>query len=458
MELHIEVVDPIASRIPKKEAVTLIPCLSFDSEYWIKGQFGKKRKPHRKQFFFSKGQKYWYFYTGLLQKVASYCHLTGVDIVISNQSNAFPFELEAKIPHVRGKILREDQIELVRKATDEMRGIIKAPTGSGKTLLQMAIASCYPNFNILILAHTVSITYQTFKEFEEHGFKHMQLMGGGLPKELNGSRIVISTMQTFKKVQGYDDYFQVVMIDEAHHVTKATGTYGKILGNMLAPIRLGFTATIPTEAESQFTMEGLLGPVIGELTIQEAHDLGILATPKIKLVKSRFNALIKQQRNYQDVYSLGIVQNRSRNKQIVDLIDQYISEGKTILVIVVQIQHGILIQQMAERYNIPIEFVQGSTEGENREQIKKLLSDKKIPCVISTAVWREGVNIPSLDVVINAAGGKSEIMTLQSLGRGLRKTDDKDEVIIVDFFDPSHHYLISHFGERVTLYMDQGWL
>jgi len=60
--------------------------------------------------------------------------------------------------------------------------------------------------------------------------------------------------------------------------------------------------------------------------------------------------------------------------------------------------------------------------------------------------------------VFNAGGGKDELPVLQTIGRGLRRTDEKDKVIIYDFFDPSHPYLISHFGQRVTLYMDNGWL
>ena len=68
------------------------------------------------------------------------------------------------------------------------------------------------------------------------------------------------------------------------------------------------------------------------------------------------------------------------------------------------------------------------------------------------------LNIPELNVVINDAGGKSEIATLQAIGRGLRRTVNKSELIIYDFFDNSHHYLVSHFGERFSLYCDMNWI
>ena len=70
----------------------------------------------------------------------------------------------------------------------------------------------------------------------------------------------------------------------------------------------------------------------------------------------------------------------------------------------------------------------------------------------------EIINIPSLNCVIIAYGGKDSKRTLQTIGRGLRKTDEKDIVTIIDFFDPSHPSLINHFGHRISLYCEEGWL
>jgi hypothetical protein len=59
---------------------------------------------------------------------------------------------------------------------------------------------------------------------------------------------------------------------------------------------------------------------------------------------------------------------------------------------------------------------------------------------------------------VNASGGKDEKGVLQVVGRGLRITNDKDEVLIVDIFNPSHPYLVSHFGERISLYCENNWI
>ena len=88
----------------------------------------------------------------------------------------------------------------------------------------------------------------------------------------------------------------------------------------------------------------------------------------------------------------------------------------------------------------------------------KNLKSGELDTVIATTILNEGVNIPSLGAVINAAGGKSEIIILQKIGRGLRVTDKKKEIHLVDFFDNSHRFLIEHFGERLSLYFNKEWI
>lgn len=452
----IEVLDSVQSRVLKDDGKKLIPCLSYPSYIWIPTRFKKVRKQIRTHLF-NKGKKYWYFATGHVPRIMSYCQKIGQHCTLNGNYIDY---IPSSPPKLPGITLREDQIRLIKRATRETRGVIKAPTGSGKTIVQLGILSCYPDFNALILAHTIEIVEQTSQELRKFGFKNIQTIGGDNSIQPLRGDIVVSTRQSFISLnpKEYGDYFHVVIIDEAHHVSDPEGEYSDILSNLLAPIRLGFTATLPTDPKAQFALEGALGEVIGEQTIQEATELGILAKPRIRLVKSRYNALVSDQKSYSKVYSMGITKNRSRNKQIVEICSEYISKGNTVLIVVTHIIHGTILQEYARKAGINARFVQGETESDVRRRTKELFIQKKIPCVICTAVWREGINIPSLNVVVNAAGGKSEIMTLQTIGRGLRRTDDKKEVIIVDFFDPSHHFLISHFGERITLYMDNNWL
>ena len=122
-----------------------------------------------------------------------------------------------------------------------------------------------------------------------------------------------------------------------------------------------------------------------------------------------------------------------------------------------KIDHGRLLKNIGDKRGLKVEFVYGNTETENRNKIKEALNDKKTS-VICSDVWSEGINIPELNVVINAGGRKSDLKTLQIAGRGLRVTDTKKELILYDFFDSSHRYLVEHFGHRFSLYCDMGWI
>jgi superfamily II DNA or RNA helicase len=102
--------------------------------------------------------------------------------------------------------------------------------------------------------------------------------------------------------------------------------------------------------------------------------------------------------------------------------------------------------------------VYGETPSKQREVIKTDFKAKKTLCVVASTVWREGINIPSLDVVINATGGKSDIAIKQLKGRGTRKYKGKEMLYYIDFFNPNHESFIRHFGVRICLYFDCGWM
>jgi len=362
------------------------------------------------------------------------------------------------------EVFRPDQIELIDLAFKHKRGMIKSPTGSGKSFLIYGIISNFvKEERILVLCHNASIVKQLAEGMTEY-FSHIAMFGGDVDPTLKfqplKDRIVVSTIQSFARLlpQNYCDYFSCVIVDEGHRVSSFNGLYANVLQNLLAPYRFGFTATLPTSLEGQFSYEGLLGPLIGELSINQASELNILAKPKIKIIKAGFPAHLRDIKDYHTVYEEGIVQNETRNKQGVQIIREIMDRGETVLIFVNKIAHGENIERICFEEGIPVTFVQGSSTIDVRERVKNELNKGITKAVISTTVWKEGINIPNLGNVINMAGGKSEIATLQGIGRGLRKTSDKSHVMIYDFFDPGHPYLIAHFGERLCLYMDMGWL
>jgi len=464
--MKIEIIDPVECRVKRSFLSAIKPCLTYTGVYYRKEQIpGTNRKKmarheYPKDCITSKDRDHFYFFRGHLDRVKQYLDKKNIKYDVDYSQHLHITPEPYKLDGIR---FRPDQIILMNNAVKfkEQNGVILAPTGTGKTILQLGIRSAFPDHRALILAHTIDIVQQTVDECLKFGFDDVQQIGGG--KKYNGGfgQTVVSTIQSFKKIE-LDDWqgeFPVLIIDEAHHVTKFDGNYADVLRYILSPVKIGFTATLPTEEEKELALEGLVGPVVGEQTINEATDLGILAEPQIKLIKSPYDSYVRSISRYPEVYEEGIIHNEKRNLIIVETVMKHKERGEVTLIFVNRLDHGEnLVDLFKTQGSCYVPFVRGDMKPTERKNVKQALLDKKRKIAIATTAWKEGINIPSLNVVFNAGGGKDELPVLQTIGRGLRRTDEKDKVIIYDFFDPSHPYLISHFGQRVTLYMDNGWL
>lgn len=459
--INIETISPIESKISRPHAGLISPCISWPAEYWKKkkGGFGRERVEYIANAFHQAKGGFFFFYNGLLPRILDYCEEKEFEVEIKNNIS---LEMTSRRPYLppdeEFKDFRNDQYKLIQRARRMKKGLIKGPTGIGKTILQLGIMSSFPEARVLLLAHTISIVDQTAKQMKRFGIEFQSIGGSNTDKNLK-NKIIISTRQSFSKipVENFRDKFDIVIVDEAHHISKISSEYGNILGNLYAPLRFGFTGTVPKEKAKRFAIEALIGPIIGEMSLHEGINLGLLAEPQIFLLKSNYNPRIRALHRYPEVYEQGITENRNRNALIANIAKREVDKGGKVLILVFSLNHGENLYYELEREKIITKFIRGITPDTVREETRAALHEGDISCVIASAVWREGIDIPSLTMVVNACGGKSEILTLQSIGRGLRKYKGKEVVKIVDIFDPSHYYLISHFGHRITLYMDQGW-
>ena len=130
----------------------------------------------------------------------------------------------------------------------------------------------------------------------------------------------------------------------------------------------------------------------------------------------------------------------------------------TLILVATVIDHGKILSEMAsDIFDLDVPFIHGETPKDTRQRMMRELDNKKRLCLIANVVWREGINIRSLNHVINAAGQAKERVTLQSIGRGQRATKDKKVVKITDFIDPYKH-LAHHTIQRIIVYAENGWL
>lgn len=432
--------------------------LEYKKQVVVRHQFGTKIKNVSA---YMVDRRSGLFLRGLLSRVRKHLSKKGIKYTFQPPDFVDTPPRPIQLPSLKDITLREDQLRLIESvaAGSQNRGVIVSPTGSGKTIMALGIISVWPNAKSLILTHRLDILSQ----FEQRARQYLpdfpiQVLKKDNRDEITG-QIICSTIQTMTKCISDDvmSRFDIIICDECHHIADRNGMFAKFLNGNLAPVKVGFTATPPTDRAKLLVLEGTLGPVIGELSIEAGQEKGIISKPFTTLVNVPANPSIKEEKIYKKIYDKGIVNNRTRNKKIIEIAKERATENKTSLIIVKEIPHGDNLYNMAKLMKLKTVFVRGSTASSARLAAKKTLQNKTVDCVICTDVWREGIDIPSLDCIIMAYGGKSKIQTLQGVGRGLRTFKGKDRVEVVDFLDP-YKYLAQHTIERLQVYVEQGWM
>ena len=448
--IEITILDSVHCEIDRRGGALIKPILCYPSVFYKSGAYRKERVEYLKTTMMRNKSGKYIFFTGFLPRVKAFLEKENQEYKIDRVFDTYIKPQEVKI----NLTLRPEQQRSVDSAIsifNDQRGVLIAPTGIGKTLLGVALASAFPKNNILWLCHTKDLLNQTIDEFKKMGLGTVGVIGSG---EADIKRITVGTRQSVIKFIGSLDVFDIVVVDEAHHVSDFSGQYSEILKNLIAPIRIGLTATFPDKEEAKMALEAFIGPIIDQITYQEASDLHTIAKPKIKIIKTKYSYNTSELRTYPEVYERAIIFNRDRNSQIKDIAISHALKNESVLIIVHRIEHGKTLEKEIKGSI----FVYGATEDEARMKAKMDLNFKKQKIVIASTIFSEGINIPELNIIINAAGGKSEIRTIQTIGRGLRITDKKKELLVYDFFDPSHRYLIAHFGERISLYSKMDWI
>ena len=462
--MRIDILDPVYIRLDREAQRLLKPYLSVTQVWYQEGQYRRIPREYLKPFFDRSGLSYRGFLPFIKQKLQE----LGVSAVIEGESEKLniPFSPSSSLLmafKAKDITLRDYQMDIPRKALLENQGLIICPTGSGKTVIASLLIDAIREYKTLFMCHTLTLINQTLSDFKSYGFRDIRVIAEGEKDLSNLPNLVIASRQSMGRLkpQQYTDLFDMVIVDEAHHCSKIDNQYAKILRCLDSPLRFGLTATIPqTEAKRELVLstKALFGEVVGEFTLEEGIAQGILAKPYLTLIRLPLNRVVKELRTYNDVYDQGVIYNTERNKIICSVTVDRISKDKSVLILVRKLEHGELLLKNLKASGVKSIFVKGATDTAFRERLRKALHTKQIKCIVANVVWREGVNVPSLGVIMNASGGKDEIETLQSFGRGFRTTEDKDSIEFIDFFDPSHRFLIEHFGERLCLYFERGWI
>ncbi|WP_457754748.1 DEAD/DEAH box helicase [Thermococcus sp.] len=429
----------VTLRIPNKSAKVIIEKAEPKIYFMIyealsyKRDFGKWEKPESLYDPYEKS-----FPVGLIPRVKRLLNSKGYRVRIIDEREVEGIKLNSEW-NEKYKLRRYQQ-KAVRKAIKAKMGVLALPVGSGKTVVGLRIVHEL-DLSALIVVHTKELLYQWKEKVEEVLGVEAGIVGDN---KWNEKPVTVAMIQTLLS-RGADKLelpYAIVIFDECHRTSAAEKFYQ--LGMSLPQVyRFGLSATPWRRIRGEeIKIEGAIGPIIYEVKADELIREGFLAKPKFEIIqyKSKMPALAER---YKELYEEMIMENEERNKAIVEKAIELAKEGHRVLIDVRRIDHGEILVKMLKDKGVNAEFL--SSQSPNRWEIFEKFKRGEIQILVSTLL-KEGVDIPEISAIILAGGGKSDIMTIQTIGRALRPKDGR-EAVIVDVQDDDP-LLFTHFIER----------
>ena len=397
-------------------------------------------------------------YIGLLPYVDEFCrergfNFEGIQDVIGEKQRAteelHQFVEELNLPFSP----RDYQMEAFRTAVQYGRQLLLSPTASGKSLIIYLLARYY-NKKTIIIVPTTSLVEQMAKDFIDYGYdEEICKIYSGQP--VFDSAITITTWQSFAKApKEVMQSFDVVVGDEAH-LFKAQTLKGILEKMKTTAIRIGTTGTLDGSECHRLQLEGMFGPVKKVVSSYQLMEEGTIAKINIQCIILRHTKMKKM--SYQDEMDY-LVSNEERNKFITNLVSSL--KGNTLVLFQYVEKHGEVLYPMLDGRVKDLHYVFGGTDTEDRETVRELVEKSNDSVILASyGTFSTGINIKKIDNVVFASPSKSKIRNLQSIGRGLRKTEGKDSMRLFDISDDLQcdNFTLLHLKERINTYNEENF-
>jgi len=364
---------------------------------------------------------------------------------------------------------RDYQHTAVTTMLQHRRGIILSPTGSGKSfIIYLMIRYLLDNINgkILVIVPTTSLVEQMYNDFKDYNYdvdSNVHRIYSGKEKNTD-KRVVVSTWQSiYKFPKKWFDQFEGIFGDECH------GFKSKSLSSIMnkstqAKYRYGTTGTLDGTLTHKLVLEGLFGPCYQVTTTKQLQDNNTLADLDISVVVLEYDQQTREnwgKRTYQQEVEF-IVKHDKRNNFIRNLaLDQH---GNTLVLFRLTDKHGKVLYDLIKDKAADgrkVFYVAGDVATDDREAVRKIVENQTDAIIVaSLGTFSTGINIRNLHNIIFASPSKSQIKVLQSIGRGLRKSDNQVTTKLFDIADDLHwksnkNFTLLHSGERIKIYQKE---
>lgn len=414
------------------------------------------------------------FPSGLIRKLLDAAKKDKVQIqIIDKRNKPCSFDPTANLDW-----LRDYQLEAVEAAAKRSRGILWLPTGSGKGEIVVALTRALP-CNWLFVVHRSGLMYDIADRYEARNAEHYshdpakesqsrlvehpvagRIGDGNWSQAEDGeSSLTCATFQTLAAAKAKGDArfeklaarADAVVFDEAH--TLPAASFWKVamaFKNAYYRIALSGTPLARGDRRSVYTIAAT-GSVAYRIKPQVLIDAGVLARPKIKMIHCEQES---DKPTWQGAYGELVVRSVTRNKLVIEAARK---AQKPCLVFVKEVKHGKVLRDRLRKAGISSDFTWGSDSQKARDHSVERLVRGDTDVLVCSVVFQEGVDVPELESVIIASGGKSVIATLQRIGRGMRSNQGKKKTFeVYDFADNGNRWLQRHARARRNAYLKEG--
>lgn len=352
--------------------------------------------------------------------------------------------------------LRPYQYEAVWAATEAGRGLVKAPTGAGKTEVLAGLTRTLP-CEWLMVVHRSDLTGQAAARFELRTGEKAGVFDGTWKK--GSANFTVSTFQAIhyhmkRRTKGVKELFAGIrglLVDEVH-AQPAASFYRVSMAMKDAYYRIGVSGT-PLDRSPRDSLRtiGACGPIVYKIRYSTLEQAGVLSKPKIYMIKCKQEGTTEC--SWHDAYRQLITESTRRNALVVEMA---VRAQKPCLLFVDHIDHGRELKTLLDHHGFHVDFAHGGHgNGLRLDKIKSLV-EGRLDILICSVIFQEGIDIPELESIVMAAGKASVVGTLQRMGRGARVAKGKTGFELWDVLDRGQRWITEHATARRNAYTKEG--
>ena len=342
-----------------------------------------------------------------------------------------------------------DALNAEREIRGYYRNLVVAATGTGKTVVS---AFDYKNFvkkqgskpsRLLFIAHREEILKQSIYTFrhilKDNNFGDM-CVGSYNPEQTDHLFMSIQTFNSRKfSEKTLPDFYDYIVVDEFHHA--AADTYKKLLMHYNPKILLGLTAT-PERMDGKSILRYFNDRIAAEIRLPEAIERKLLCpfqyfgiTDDIDLKEVKWARGGYDKRELSNIYTLSGIVSERRARGIVSAAIKYVTDINEVkgLGFCVTKEHAKFMTGIFNEAGVSSICLTSESTKDERNSAKNLLAKGEVRFIFVVDLYNEGVDIPEINTVMFLRPTQSLTVFLQQLGRGLRLSEDKECLTVLDF-------------------------